>query len=313
MSRSLWREALDGKAKMLRDLRDPSNWQFIENMAVAADNAAGLTRMSDPFFWTVEMANEAARASDQVSMEQSLYRIMLPAENGIHWFHRPAHVVLVESDEQGQDVRQLLQVRVRALVWDSYGRDDEISDLFDTNSVEHVAGTTIIAFIETPTGLSPYAIPNLLEGSSLESSFDRGEEGTREHQQLPAGYTVDQAVQARFAIHSFAGRFMIASSKLLRERLMVEAPELDRTTRRQYSYQGQDPTVQVVNWRKLEYQYSEDHESQPVDWSCHWQVRKHTRTYKATGRTIVIDPYIKGNLRAPYKPPAEVTVNVVRR
>lgn len=319
MARSVWRDALDGKDRLIRHLRNTENWFMLSDdpkeAATAADSISSLLRRSEPFYWTREMASEASHYANEVDVKSaSLYRVMLPAQNGIHWFSTPANIALTEPNDEDATNRVIMELRVQAVAWDSYGRDDELADLFTGLDTGVMAGTTAVVFLSVSGVIVPYVLPNFLEGASLYSVLQSSIPENEEYRQMDlGGYSPEEVIRARYLMQTFVGRFMVASSKLLHERLQVEAPLLDRATLRQYRHEGQDPVVRVVNWRKTEYRYPEGHESQPVDWSCHWQVRKHTRTYKRDGRTIEIQPYIKGNLRAPYKPPAEVTVNVVIR
>lgn len=309
---SRWREALDGKAALMRVLRNPQNWFMLstnEREAASAANALGeVLQKSTPFYWTRELSREVARTGAALDHSTAtMYRVMLPAPDGLAWFESPARISVSDEEDNNRIVQSMW---VQAVMWSSYGRGDKIVDMYDGRPLDPMAGTTVTLFLRVNGLIVPYVAPNLVEGASLLSCLERNDNyGSGDS----GGYTEEEIDNARRMTQYFAGRFMVASCQLLRERLRVEAPLLDRTTRRQMERQGFESGIRVIHWRKTEYEYPEDHESQPVDWSCHWTVKRHTRTYKRSGRTITIEPYVKGNLLAPYKPPAEVEINVVDR
>lgn len=321
---SRWREALDGKAAVLRTLRDPRSWKLLGDRestqterAASADWLSSLTRQAPTYYWAIEQADTVSQAmKDEESLDEPFYRMFLPSQEGFYWFQEPAQVQLSAVDD-GFTV----STWIRAIIWDSYGRNDPTSDILTgRDNDEPIVGMSVfVIFDQKAMGgqMQPWPAGFVVEGKSIL----RHVEETMKGDSAPVEYVTaggkrgsldpSSGEEAKTALASFAIGFVWKSCRFLRERLRVEAPLLDRSVRRYAARMQFDPEVRVIHWRKTEYEYPEDHESQPIDWSCHWTVKRHTRTYKRDGRTITIEPYVKGNLLAPYKPPAEVEINVV--
>jgi hypothetical protein len=285
-----------------------------ESIAITVSNISELVRSSEIFYWEDEIGREVSRRTvinGVPVLDQPFYRMFLPAQCGLYWFESPMRIRLLEVD--GRPLNEALIIHIRAVVWDSYGRSDALGNVFGNwEEANGISGMTPIAFVQTPDNLLwPFPVPHILEGADINDQIIRII-STEEHH-APNGFTVDDARGAKYAVYTSVVGFIWHSTKLLREWLEIEMPEPDRKLRKQISRYKFNSGVRVIQWRKVEYQYPEGHESEPVDWSCHWSVKSHPRTYKKTGRTIQVPSHVKGNLLAPYKPPAEVEVNVVNR
>lgn len=310
MSRSMWREALDGRTKLIRSLRNPEGRRYLRVMAsgnsryedTIARSLMALIHQAELFAWNEDQTEFVLQDidRDRVSWaEKSSFRSGdLPCKTGLYWLNSP--LVISAEHLSGQNEG----TKVRAILWGCYQAGDPLTDPRTLRTDKTRQGATLAVFAETERGFAAYPAPVIDDGWSVVQAVENSRE---------VGWSESVQELYRASVETCAFTFLMASSLFLKTHLEVEAPLLDRAIRRQMRREDMETPIRVVNWRKVEYKYPEGHEPQPVDWSCHWSVRSHKRTYKRTGKTIIVPSYIKGNLQAPYKLPAKEIVNVVRQ
>jgi hypothetical protein len=323
--RTPWREAIDGKAKVLRDLRTPISEEVLsqyfeesasfKKMVGAASierKARGLARKyaqiiadgvrrAEPFWvWDTigSSINEHLLASPPIG---DTFRVSdAPVPEGLIWFQTPVPLVHEEDDD-------LTWVRAIFFGEASVAAFDKDLELGMTSDKDHIA---MVAFIDstksgiTTTAGAYFLMPwmcNAIRDGTVFDDYTRG-----------VMANTPDLNHTDFTLSTWPVAFCMEFFRLLQQKLLLYGGSgLEREARREAKRHGFEPSVRVVEWRKAEYRYPEGHIPARVDWSCQWVVKPHLRRYKS-GKVVTVRSYTKGPSDKPLKQ-IDHRVNVVKR
>lgn len=333
--RSPWRDALDGKVRVLRALVTEASHDAIgayysespmlrrlvgpdrvEAAAVqmAVEAVDGLERdikQAEPFFLSHDVLEHVIRQMDTVAtpghplLERSFRMADLPTRNGLLWFPKPVEIFLrAGSNEVACTARALyFGPAYRA---GSIGQDRRLQLRSDPAVLGTVAfleadRTPFVADLGHRGALLPFVAPFCHEGTTL-----------REHLANQRYADGREADEIDIALNSWQRVFVVALFDLLERKVLLHGGSgLERDARKAAQRAGFSPSVQVVTWAKAEYQYPEGHVPKAVDWRCQWVVREHVRRYKS-GKVVTVKAYVKGPDDKPFHAPVD-RIHVVRR
>lgn len=350
MSRSPWREALDGQIKVLRELRRQTAFVHLAKSgripeierefkgrpdfpnfllqfgATTADGIAALVREAEPIHIENDIQNEVMRRLDRMRrakelevlpsyvrtiLEQPLTPAMLPIPKGLIWFSESGGLSMddvktrPEWTETGKVVLRAVyfgedfEARVRR------DRTVELGYHIETFSDAEVGLGCIVfldarrsGFVNTVGEFGDHLVPVPLApwtfGQGLTSVVPQSNAVARSR-------NVDAQGAAILTINTYT--YLAVLFRMMLERITRwGGVALNRVEAEQAQREKLRPRVQLVTWRKANYQYPEGHIPVPKNWSCRWSVRPHYRRYKS-GKVVEIKSYIKGPSDKPYRPP----------
>ena len=341
MARSPWRDAIDGKVKVLRDLRGrgakmtmaayvQSSSAFsgghhstsqtdisMRAYSIAMDLLRRIhvaVQIADPIYLTHDITHEIMRRPKQKDhLNDPLDVKALPMREGFIWFPEPVAIVNGVPNDTGPEVIER-DLYIRGMYFGvgrsihAYNADDiRTSEGQDTLGLVIFADTHKSGWLIEDAGGGPGQnwgdlIPFMCVGWKAGHSL---------HQRTEllvntAPDRVDMVLQVWPYV--FISRFF---DLLAQRTLLIGGTAIDRDTRKEAERNDLEAKILVVTWRKANYIYPAGHIPVPRDWSCRWSVREHTRRLKS-GRIIQVKGHVKGPEHKPFKQP-NINVHFVKR
>lgn len=342
MSRSPWRDALDGQIKILRELRrdssivhlgrngdiEPVRKMYAEKSKqvslqleigkTLAEAVEILVREAEPVHMSHDIRQHLNRCMDRIAQHASsnpntfdlgpLTEAMLPIPNGLLWFGGDA---LRVSDVPSPETT-VGQVHIKGIYFgnllglDLYSKGTGVEIEARSPSPEQRKEMGVVVFLDArPSGYTymsqrfgDHLVPCILGGWTYGQTLN---EAITTNASLTKAITVNEKGTQILASVSFA--FLHETFLLMLQRVTRwGGVGLNREERKDAEREKLRPRVQLVTWRKANYQYPEGHIPVPKNWSCRWSVRDHYRRYKS-GKVVKIQSYIKGPPDRPFKLP----------
>ena len=326
--RTPWREAVDGKVKVLRDLRSKTTVAAMEQYFLESSNLRKMTdprrfqdvatrmavgyarvtedgvRRAEPFWvWDSITRGIADRLAADVLREEPFRMTDLPTPEGLLWFQQPVKISEALEGEDSAWVRAIFFGQANLATLDFGGAIEFEGD--EANALG------VVAFLDSVKSgftrasgrgdfLMPWICNALLDGQTI---ADYAAVVTRNTPDLNP---------TDLAMSTWPMDFCLEFFRLLRQKVLLQGGSgLEREARREAKKHGFEPSVRVVEWRKAEYRYPDGHIPAKVDWSCQWVVKPHLRRYKS-GKVVQVRAYTKGPRDKPLKA-VDNRVNVVKR
>lgn len=342
MSRSPWRDALDGQIKVLRELRrDSSLVHLARNGDVGplrdrypdkqqrsaiqlkmgetlAEALSTLVREAEPIHLTHDIRQELDRRMDRISVRAEdpdwdlgpLTEAMLPIPNGLFWFGQHA---LKVSDVPNPE-HESHSVHVKAIYFgsliglDVYTKGFGVEIEARTRTLDQRKEMGVLIFLDArPSGydhtaglLGDHLVPCILGGWGYGETLNQA---VAANDDMPKSTAVNDEGTKILAAVTYA--FLHETFMLMLQRLTRwGGVGLNREEQKEAERERLRPRVQLVTWRKANYQYPEGHIPVPKNWSCRWPVTEHYRHYKS-GKTVKIQSYVKGPHDKPFRGPTK--------
>jgi hypothetical protein len=341
MARSPWRDALDGQIQTIRTLRQPSSllhlssqlgveelrtWmpsteQRVEVLTkggrALAEGLETLIREAEPVHLTHDIQQAIMKRLGTMTQEQYeglvLTDVMLPIPRGYLWFGPQG----MEFTAPGDDTYATSSVVVRGIYF-----GDEIA-VTVRPAREVYSGPITIDVTSNNPGAIRTSMGVVVFLDSAQSGYDRLTKKFGPHivpvpmSSWPYGLSLTDAVAESKSMPRAEGvkaeetlillamtfGYLHALFMLMLQRVTRwGGVGLNREERRDAEREKLRPRVQLVTWRKADYQYPEGHIPVPKNWSCRWSVTEHYRRYKS-GKIVKIKSYVKGPPDRPFKLP----------
>lgn len=365
MSRSPWREALDGQVRILRELRKPTShiylgrngdlpeiraeipdpkkqasfqMEFGRTLSVGIET---LVREAEPVYITYDIHHAVTRQIDRIAAVQKrdgpayppdppvfpiekepLTEAMLPIPTGLIQFPGsglrlvdvPSDVRAIPPGDVYISAAYFGYEPVMELFRPSFGESRYRLDC-RTRKPGTRTGMGIVIFLDAQrsnfqrmsNNFGEHLVPTVLGewrwGELLDDMLNRECEKAHADAVDIAGTQILMAATGTY-LHTL---FRLMLTRITR----WGGVGLNRTETREAEREKLRPRVQVVTWRKANYQYPEGHIPVPKNWSCRWSVRPHYRHYKS-GRTVLINRYVKGPADKPFRLPVQ-QVHIVKQ
>lgn len=335
MSRSPWRDALDGQIAILRDLRKPVSAIhlgrnidvpevrasfpnpyrraeiLVEGGKALADGLETLVREAEPIHLTHDirqyvMQKIHRRASPNLdtaiekwSSVPALTEAMLPIPHGLLYFSGGGVTlddIVIKALMFGPPIALSMTPEFGGLRFEMHTTRDKILG----------PGMGVTAFLDARRSgyenmtreFGDHIVPVIL------ANWEYGETLIETvHAQGKMEHALGTNVSGTTVLYTLACAYLYTLFHLMLTRITRwGGVALNRTEQKEADREKLRPRVQLVTWRKANYKYPEGHIPVPKNWSCRWSVRPHYRRYKS-GKVIEIKSYIKGPPNKPYRPP----------
>lgn len=357
MSRSPWRDALDGQIKILRELRKESSIihlarnadvpaaytalpdpekraQFLARAGGAlAEALETLTREAEPIYLSHDILQHVQRMIDRMALREDrthdwlsepLTAPMLPIPCGLIWL--PGSGILLKDvpipDNSEQMVVQIKAVYFGDPIYMSMatgltnaGQERVTIDVRTNEQGQSRTRMGMVAYLDARRSgfvrmshefgdhLVPVLLGDWLYGQTLDETLQNNAGLTKANMVNEAGTTV---------LIACIGAYLLALFHLMLQRVTRwGGVGLNRIEQRDAERHKLRPRVQLVTWRKANYQYPQGYIPVPKNWSCRWSVREHYRKYKS-GKVVRIKSYVKGPADKEFRLPVQRAHQVKR-
>jgi hypothetical protein len=349
MSRSPWREALDGQIRIIQTMRSlsaklhlgqnadvpevrayyPEKERFLEVQIKAgsalADGIETIVREAEPIYLSHDIQEAMFRAMDRLATRNDttlrLTADMLPIPRGLVWLTSGFWLKDIPSDDPKFPVGGVF---IRAI----YFGDDVVMTMYHSqltktmrvdvttdNKDKPRKGMGVTLFLESQR--SGYTLMTEQFGNHLVPvplgawHYDETlDERLIAEQTIAKPFRVNNA--GTMALMACSGAYLhILFTMMLQQVTRWGGVGLNREERRDAEHERLRPRVQLITWRKAQYKYPEGHIPVPKNWSCRWPVRTHWRRYKS-GKVVEIKSYVKGPPSKPFRDGTRHAHQVIR-
>jgi hypothetical protein len=350
MSRSPWRDALDGQIKVLRELRTvTANVHLARNLDVPAvreyyrdqteraqfqiragnilaDAISTLILEAEPIYLGADIIKHVDRQvagyirRDEHWWEraniEALTQDMLPIPAGLLWFPTPLIIfdprfpdstISVKALYFGQEVTLTAAPSLATRTMTVEATTNEQHEQPPAMGVIAFLDARYSRFVNMVEEFGDHLVPVLLGGWVYGKTL---QECMMEQRELARADKVDAAGTEIIMAHLSLWLYLVFKLMLQRETRWGRVG-LTRDEQREALRAKVKPGVQLVTWRKAEYQYPDGHIPVPIQWSHRWQVREHYRRYRS-GKVVKVRSYVKGPADLPMQAPADRVHQIVR-
>lgn len=353
MSRSPWRDALDGQIKIMREIRRDSTFAHLARSANLPELESYVPNINERAVYLLRVGREIAGVLETLVREAepvylahdivtgvnrdmareftigiteeqipSLTEGLLPIQHGLIWLGETGMMIESILDDHDPPVPDVA-VCVKAIYF-----GDDIACRIQPYVAGGVPGYEISVYGNEPGKNLGMGITLFLD--SVKSGYTNMTKqfgphlvpvslgmwgyGVPLHHYSPGQTSLADSVDVvgTQKLMFMTGMFLHTLFRLMQQRVMRwGGVGLTRTESREAEREKLRPRVQLVTWRKANYQYPEGHIPVAKNWSCRWSVRPHIRRYKS-GKVVLIDRYVKGPPGKPFRLPAQNVHQVVR-
>lgn len=339
MSRSPWRDALDGQIKVLRELRRDSAIIHLARTADTLETRNALTnklqradfqievgrsisealekliREAEPVYLSYDIFQELDRRIEREMAQNELRtpvltHAMLPIKAGYIDFglrHLELRDIPNPAEEQGTLSIKGIYFGARYQV--EINRSSNLPGRWEievrSDDGDRMHGMGIVVFLDARA--SGFIQMTRDFGDHLVpipmSNWEFGKTLAEYVEELPTGPGTN--VSGMKIIAGCVGYFLQTLFILMLQRITRwGGVGLNREEQKLAEREQVRPRVQLVTWRKANYKYPEGHIPVPKNWSCRWSVTEHYRRYKS-GKVVKIKSYVKGPHDKPFRLPAQ--------
>lgn len=298
MSRAPWRDALDGKIALMRYVR--SN-EFERVYSITGSLTEHLQQVkqvmvisipdSEPIWVAKDISQHLTNNLCAQTEAFDAVHSRIPTE-GIVWLEEPLMTYL------GKDVLRT-PIHLRAITY-SVG----------VSQRERTTFTLICGWHIRPDGAMLCVPIDFVQQGVVISDWIDAHSQRMKGSPYRRGSSASSPEEISNAAFGTVVRYLNTLFTFMKQEIVLATPQpVDRNGQREAARLAMPSDVRVVTWRQAKYQRTTD--PQPVEWSCHWSSKAHTRTLRS-GKIVPVRGCIKGNRDKPYKPPTPVVHSVNR-